>query len=322
MYLSALIERKLRKLHMDDLLSRIAWMYYNTEMTQKEIAQRLGLSRIKVLRLLKQAREKGIVEIKIKIPEQNFFDLENKVREKFNLRDALVIPDFEDEESLYHALAHNGAIYVQNLLSEGQNVGIGLSKTLYYLQKYIEPDESLGCNFYSLTGGLTQVPDEYEHTNVIANLASAFGGTAYSILAPIFVSGPAIKAMLSQEKSIGTILNQAKKCDIALTSVGTHEKNSVLFEYTPLDFEEEVDLILNEAVGDVLGRFFNIQGEEIQSKLSDITIGLSINELKAIPTVILIAGGERKQKAIQGALNGYIADVLITNRNSAERLLQ
>ena len=51
---------------MDDLLSRIAWMYYNDEMTQKEIADRLGLSRIKVLRLLKQAREEGIVEIKIK----------------------------------------------------------------------------------------------------------------------------------------------------------------------------------------------------------------------------------------------------------------
>ncbi|MFN2302308.1 MAG: sugar-binding transcriptional regulator, partial [Anaerolineales bacterium] len=228
----------------------------------------------------------------------------------------------ENKESLYDALARTGANYLQDILSKGVNVGVGLSKTLYYLQKYIVPDGNLEANFYSLTGGLTQVPDEYEHTNVIANLASAFGGTAYSILAPIFVSGPDVKAMLSQEKSIESILNKAKNCDLAITSVGTHEKNSVLFRYTPLNFEEEVDLILNKAVGDVLGRFYNIQGEEIQSKLSEITIGLSIAELKEIPTVILIAGGERKLAAIQGALHGHIADVLITNKSCSEKLLE
>ena len=218
--------------------------------------------------------------------------------------------------------ARSGAEYLQNILSEGKNIGVGLSKTLYYLQKYIKPDESLGCNFYSLTGGLTQVPDEYENTNVIANLAAAFGGTAYTVLAPIFVSDPGVKTMLSQEKSIVSVLNQAKNCDIALTSVGTHEKDSVLFEYTPLDYEDAVSEILHDAVGDVLGRFFDIRGVEIHSKLSEITIGLSIDELREIPTVILIAGGERKQKAVQGALHGRIADVLITNRNCAEGLLQ
>ncbi|MFN2147675.1 MAG: sigma factor-like helix-turn-helix DNA-binding protein, partial [Anaerolineales bacterium] len=38
------------------LLGKISWHYYVDGLTQKEIGERLGLSRLKVVRLLKRAR--------------------------------------------------------------------------------------------------------------------------------------------------------------------------------------------------------------------------------------------------------------------------
>ena len=73
-------------------LVRVAKLYYQFDLTQNEIAKRLGLSRVKIHRLLNTAKEIGIVKIQIDVPDSGFLDLENLLISKFGLRDALVVP--------------------------------------------------------------------------------------------------------------------------------------------------------------------------------------------------------------------------------------
>ena len=62
------------------LINTILTLYYLEEMTQTEIAQRLGFSTAKVNRLLLQAREQGYVNITIKTPFQQLFELEERLK--------------------------------------------------------------------------------------------------------------------------------------------------------------------------------------------------------------------------------------------------
>ena len=72
------------------LLGKISWHYYVDGLTQKEIGQRLGLSRLKVVRLLKRARAEGVVEIRVASDVRLNTELARSLEDRFNLREAIV----------------------------------------------------------------------------------------------------------------------------------------------------------------------------------------------------------------------------------------
>ena len=91
------------------LTARAAWLYYMDGMTQEEVAQRMGLSRIKINRLISQARRVGMVQISIKLPDLLYPEVEEALCRHFDLRDAVVTMEAEPGESLYRVLAQGTA---------------------------------------------------------------------------------------------------------------------------------------------------------------------------------------------------------------------
>jgi DNA-binding transcriptional regulator LsrR (DeoR family) len=67
------------------LLYRIARAYYENDLTQEQIGKRFGLSRIKVSRLLRRAREEGIVQITVVSPLASHADLEGQLEARYGL---------------------------------------------------------------------------------------------------------------------------------------------------------------------------------------------------------------------------------------------
>jgi len=115
-------------------------LYYVEELTQTEIAQRLGLSTPKVNRLLQQARELGYVNIAIRTPFQHLFDLEARLQAVFGIQDAMVIPAVGDtNSSLLNALGSVAADFLLQHLRDGDVLGIGGGTAVNAVVEAIEP---------------------------------------------------------------------------------------------------------------------------------------------------------------------------------------
>jgi DNA-binding transcriptional regulator LsrR (DeoR family) len=117
-------------------------------------------------------------------------------------------------------------------------------------------------------------------------------------------------------------MDEFRNITLALLGIGAVQPSEVLARSGNVFTREELDALTRMgAVGDISLRFFNAAGEPVAAPLDERVIGMSLEEIKTIPRVVALAGGERKKAAIRGALLGKLVDVLITDRFTAEKLL-
>lgn len=305
-----------------EFVVRAAWLYYIENMTQQEIAECLGVSRIKVVRLIKKARETGIVEIKVQSPITKNIILETELRSLFHLTNVVVSLPEEEGEPLNKVLAWTATQILEQRLKPGIQIGVGIGRTTSYLPDFFAPRKQVKCTFVSLAGGLNSrenIEDSYE---TILKLASLSGGDGKYIFAPFLVSNANIRDTVLQDKVVESAIELAKNADLAIFSVGTPDDFALLHQYNLITTEEMSEIRSLGAVGDALGRFFDNNGKEIITGFRDRVIGLTIDELSAIPVRILVAGGPKKFEAVLAALVGNIATILVTDIQTAEWLIR
>ena len=304
----------------DDLLARIAWLYYIEELTQKEIAQRFHMSRVKVTRLLKRAREKGLVEIRIAEVHTSHLPLERSLRGEFDLTDALVIPTPVRPKDLRPALGKAAATYLNRVLQPGMLVGLGMGRTLSEIPNYIEPQQNGICHFVEMVGGIGRGLG-FDSYRVSSLLADCCGGEVEHVYTPVIVETAAARQTLLDDPQIRTVLDRAATSDLALVSVGTVDLDSFLFQ-AGYASEAGIEAFQDQgAVGDVLGHLFDSHGQLVPNAIEDRLIGLSLEEFRRIRKVICVAGGPPKVPSILGALHGGYVDVLITDKDTAHSIL-
>jgi DNA-binding transcriptional regulator LsrR (DeoR family) len=304
------------------LLGRVAWLYYQEEHTQAEIAEKLGLSRVTVNRLLKAARESGIVEIKVHSAQSREYELAGKLCEQFGLRDAVVVPAIENEQALLPVLAQAAAGVLAQRLHPGMVVGVGVGRTVSLIPEYLHLDEPLACRFIGLTGGLDLPANGIPHNfETLSRLANAFGGEVTYIPAPSYVTQASVQQAFLSEGAVIQALQAASRCDLAIFSVGAAGFTALLYQFGQITAQDLQELHQRQAAGDVLGRFFDQDGQELQIGLNQRMIGLSLEQLKQIPLKILAAGGTSKHQAIKVAAAHQLCDILVTDTSSAAWLL-
>ena len=305
------------------LLCKVAWLYYHDDHTQAEIADKLGISRVTINRLIKEARETGVVEIKVHTDFSDVFELGQRLSHKFNLRDAIVTPPVDKDEELNSIIAQAAAEVLMQRLKEGLTIGVGIGRTISCIPDFFHPAAPVLCRFIGLTGGLdfrlTGVPHSF---NTLAQLARATDGEAVYIPAPSYVAYASVKNALLSEQTVVQSLETAAGCDIAIFSIGTADYTALLYQFNQISDKDLEDMRRNQAVGDVLGRFFNYQGQELELDLNQRMIGLGLEELKKVPMKILVAGGKAKHEALQVAVSHQFCDILVTDAVSAAWLLE
>ncbi len=306
----------------DDLLARIAWLYYIEDLTQKEIAWRFNMSRVKVTRLLKKARERGLVEIRIANVRTSHLPLERSLRQIFGLSDAMVIPTPVRPEDLRPALGEATAAYLGRVLRPGMLVGLGMGRTLAEIPNYMKTQEHGTCHFIEMVGGIGQRGLSFDSYKVSSLLADRCGGEVEHVYTPVIVETAAAREVFLCDPQIRSVLDRAASSDLALVSVGTVDLDSFLFQAGYTDETGIAKLQNLGAVGDVLGYFFDISGQPVPSPIDDRLIGLHLNELKDIKQVICVAGGLPKVRSILGAMSGGYIDVLITDEETATAILE
>jgi len=303
------------------LLIRIAHMYYDENKTQQEIADRLGVSRPSISRLLQKAREEGVVEIKINYGE-SFARLEDTLEKAFGIKEVIIIPFDEEGDALKRLLADAAASFLMRALKDRDIVGISWGTTLAYVHEYLKNAPKLKATFVPLVGGVGQTKLDVHSNQIVINLARAFGGDWQLFHAPAIVDSLNVKNTILSDKNTRQVLELFEKCSVALIGIGAPlTPHSTMLE-TGYFSERELEQLKNTgAVCDLCSIFLNKEGKLCPAEINQRVIGISLENLDKIPLVIGVAGGTDKHEAVLAALKGKHIDVLITDELTGHFLL-
>lgn len=306
------------------LINAVLPLYYEQELTQAEVARRLGLSTSKVNRLLRQAREQGMVEIIIRTPFQHLFHLEARLKAIFDLTDSVIIPQIaEDVTAMVHTLGRAGANYLQGRLRDGDVLAIGGGTAVHAVTQALETRRSCDVKVVPSLGGVQgRVTTDVNY--LASQIAERLGGKAYQLHAPAFVETQEQREMLLSMGPIKEILNIARRATIALMGVGTVDyATSRYVQFTALS-PKEMKLIAEDhsGVGEIGAYIFDVEGRPCAHKYAERVVGLTLPELRHIPFFIGVAATAVKALPIYGALRGGYLDALITDEAAARGILE
>ncbi|MBH3269603.1 sugar-binding transcriptional regulator [Serratia ureilytica] len=307
----------------NELLTEIAVAYYQDEITQEEIAKKFGISRIKVGRLLKRAKEEGIVEINVRYHPVFSTRLEQQMMERFPISRALIALDHQDEEEQRRQVAALVSNYLAMSLKDDMVLAVGQGRNVAAIADHVGSVAERNSKFICGIGGTHRPGDAINADHISRRLAKKFGGSSETLYAPAYVENRALKDAFMQNGTIKETLDRARKADVALVGIGDMNENSYMVKLGWFTPHEIIDASLNQGViGDIAGYdFFNAQGQHVDTVMNDRVIGLSIDELRKIPCVIAIASENTKALAILGALRTGAIDIIATSALNVRTIL-
>lgn len=305
------------------LLYKIAKAYYDDDLTQGQIASRLGLSRIKVSRLLKQARDDGIVHIFIMPPPGTNADLERALEDRFGLLEAVVVtPASYSQGDVVYDLGPAAAEYLVRCLNGNEIVGLSWGTTLHAVVESLPARSWPDLLVVPISGGLGAPEWEVQGTDLTRRMAQSLGAGLRYLPAPGVVGNPLVRQALMEDPQVGETLATAAKADVVVLGIGVPRAGSVVARAGILTEEETRQFMRQGAVGDIALRFFDRDGRPMEHQVGQRTIGLTLDQIRRIPRRIGVAGGEGKFEVIRGALRGGLINVLVTDDRTAGALLE
>ena len=298
----------------ESLMVKAAWYYYFENMTQQAIADRLSISRMRVIKLLESARQNGIIQFRLRSDGVGMMEQSRALMEKYHLKDAFLIPSGDEETTINESIARAGAMYIADRLGDNAciNVGYGdtLSRTLNHLATMVETPVT--C--VSLTGGVS-----YYLPNTRSNV---FNARLFLLPAPLLASSPEMASAMRGESSISEIFQMAELASFTLVGIGSMHDSATVIKSGVLSRNDMFYLRMHNAVGDILCHFFDRDGHLLQTPIEDRLISTPLDRLKAMRNVIGLAAGAQKVEAIRAALLGGFLDVLVTDEVTATLLLK
>lgn len=300
---------------------KICYLYYQEEKTQAEISKIFGVSRFKISRTLKEAKRRKLVTITINDPKGDLTETEIKLAEKYGLDQAIVVKINEfSEQSAVDQVAAAGAEYLAQSIGLYRIMGVTWGYTVYRVVSHLRSFEVKDLSLVQISGGLGTI-EGTDNNMLTMTLGQKLGAKAQVIPAPVIVRNRDIRDILFKEKKIQETLKMAKKADIVLFGVGMIGGYGLLWRSGFLKENDAVKLKKAGAVGSICGRFFDHEGRICYPPLDDRTIALTLDELRQIKHKICVATGKEKMDGVLGALKTKLLNVLITDDQIAERLL-
>lgn len=301
----------------EQTLVRVAWYIYKLKMTQQAVADKLNISRAKIVRMLKKAEDMGIIHIHIVSKYNNCLSIEKKIVSKYGLKDAFIVPD--DTKNRNEGVALAAAQYLEMKLQDNDRIGIGWGDTIHRMTKYIAFTQNR-ISIVTLTGGLMFF-DNSDYNRMVSNLSRISRGQLFTIQAPLIVSSPELCESIKKEELIKKTLDMAKTSTYTIIGIGALNLNATIFKsgyLTKVDFELLKSL---GAVGDILGQFYDEKGTKMDIGLHKRLISFDIDNLPNMSNVIAVSAGIEKVNSIKVALKRKYFDILITDESTATALM-
>ncbi len=316
-----------------DIMVRAAWLYHVGGLTQEEVARRLGLHRTRVVRLLSEARERGLVSVTINHETIRDLDIEAAIIRRYGLDFCLATPAMGFEASdgeprlaaaqeliARRAVGGAAANFLKGKLAAGTKLTVGVSwgRTLEQMTLHLSGVRNPRARFVSLMGSLTRnsASNPFE---VVQALAARTGGEGYFLPVPFIADSEADRAVLMSQRTVAEALEMALAADLYLISVGELRETAFLRLHGMLSAAELESVRARGAVADSLGGLFGKDGVPIDHELSRRTLAVAFERLRG-RDVVLAAGGVNKVAAVQALLRTGIVRGLIIDGDAARVL--
>lgn len=305
-----------------DLLAKISILYYKKGLNQKEIADKIGISRPQVSRLLDKAREKGVVEIRIENSISDIPYQENELAEKFSLREAIIV-EAEAEEPIEERkikTGNKGIHFLDRISAGGEYIGVSAGTTVHTFASQADDLEGENYKVVPIIGALNDTGLSFNSNEVSNILASNLGCKSYLLNAPAFVKSGNTAEVIKNEDRIKKIFKLFSNLDIVFLGIGEADEKHPLFK-GHLTEEEITKLKGSDVCGSVGPIFYDLKGRQIEESFMEGIIGISREDLLKTPFRVGMAVGGYKKEAILGAIRGDLINVLITDQPMSDWLI-
>lgn len=309
----------------DRIIAKIAELFYIYDINQYEIAKKFNFSKAKVCRLIKEAKNKNIIEFNIKKFDNRILAIERELEELYGINEVIIYYDSDleqdDEGIIFNEVGALGAEYFERIIDDNLNIALTWGRTLYSFIEKIKIDRKYNLNIFSTLGGVNLITPEYQNNYLIQMLSGKIGGQAFPIYLPLILEKSAHKELLDKENNIIKVLGSYQKIDYYFTSVGTISEKSRLYTFHGFDLDFLKQLSKKGIVGEFGLHFFDINGNFIDSGIEKRVINLPVEEIRQMKTKVAIVFGKEKIEAIRGFLKTGICDVFITDSLTAEAII-
>jgi DNA-binding transcriptional regulator LsrR (DeoR family) len=304
------------------LLARAARLYFVEDRSQDDVAAVIGTTRSNVSRMLKQAKDLGIVEIRIVDPAHRDDELERALQQRFPLVDARVLEVAPDTDAL-PGVGRLAVRWLDETLRDGQVVALSWGQALEAMVRAVDGLSRRDVEVVQLVGGLSSLDSAATGQELVRELSERIGARHRYLHAPALFSSAEALTMMVHEGAIADALAAAKAADIAVVGIGAAGIGSsgALLDALNLSPAQRATLDACGPVGDICARFYDLSGREVRSVVTERVLAVSLDDVRAIPTVAGVAAGPEKAMGILGALHGRIVDVLICDQAAARTVL-
>lgn len=308
------------------MLYRIAKSYYLDNLSQQQIARQENISRPHVSRLLAKARECGIANVTVEIPQElRLSSLQEDLKQKLGIEDVLLVYVPEELQSDNLKVSKNIATiaseHMAELLSKAHHIGIGWGYTVYQTALLLPNTKLKNAATFIPLVGMSDESNPYLQSNVIVDrFAEKFGALSYYTSVPAFYENSTTRQKTESDR-YSRLKQQWEKLDAAVIGLGPKFKSGN-FLISEVSQEYKTLIASSDAVGDILANFFREDGSIVDSAAYYEQVSLPLRQLKKIKTVICVAGGESKVPGIIAAAKNHYIKTLITDNNTAKMILE
>lgn len=297
----------------------VARRYYEDGMSQAEIAAAIRYSRPTVGRILEEARQTGIVQIRVTNPLERALELERVISSKFGIANVRVIPNTSTTDGIAE-VGDSTAQILSRILRPGDSIALSAGRIHHFIAENIKPETLKDLTFVQLVGTLSQDSPIMSGADLCRRFAEVFGGNAVTIEAPLLARTPHEGRNIRSHPAVAKALRLGADADIAVVGVGVgfHHPTGVLTSLLPT---AEIRALRKQgAVGHILAQFFDENGDLINTPVNDLVVGLPLQELRNVRHVVGVAAGSQKAPALKAAIRGQLINALILDRSAAQSL--
>ncbi|WP_072804902.1 sugar-binding transcriptional regulator [Rhodococcoides yunnanense] len=307
------------------LALRAASMYHLEGATQAEIATKLGVSRPTVGRLIARARTQGLVTIEVHVPDELqgtvHANVERALEQAFGLTEVLVVSDVIDgTDNGYGSLGRAAAGMLLRRLKDDDTLGFTWGPETVAVAQSLKTRGAKCARVVQLDGSMSSADYQTGVEYTLGRCAEYLQATPVRLNAPLYADHATVTA-LQQDSVISRALQTGTGADVMMYGLGPVSTSTTLFEGSFIDASVLGELRGLGAVGEIGGRFFDIEGRETGGSLPPRTVSVSLDAIAACERAVLISGGTKKHEAILGALRGGFASILVTDIASARWLM-
>lgn len=298
------------------LMSEVATLYYQKNLTQQEIADALRLSRQTVSRLLSDAIEEKIVEIIIHDPQRDCEALEAQICAVFGLRSCVVCGVSGRNEAVHRLMTVKAAIdYLLPIIQKGnQKIALSWGRTIQELIQNLPRLSTTGNTVFPLFGATDNENSYFSSNELARKMADKLDATPKCAWFPYMADSDGDFVLLQQLDYYKQMQEMWNSADLAILGIGNTEILDIFgktFGYSQIH---------NLAIGDIATHFFDKKGNFVD--LYSNTLCASVENIRNAKESVAIACGKEKAEAIAGALRTNMIDTLITDEHTARKVLE